>query len=127
MEVQDRQAQLHTLGFIGVLHEQAGNLEIALGCYEDCLQLASEFPNHRDEAALFQKIGEVSYKMGKLDKAEESLQTALDMVLESGTLIDQRAIYIDLALVYRNAGRTADAIEQMHRVLKSIDISTIRT
>ncbi len=116
MEVQDRQAQLHTLGFIGVLHEQVGNLEIALGCYEDCLQLASEFPNHRDEAALFQKIGEVSYKMGKLDKAEESLQTALDMVLESGTLIDQRAIFIDLALVYRNAGRTADAIEQMHRV-----------
>lgn len=114
----DKEWESIATGNMGVVYATKGELDKALGYFEEALKLDEELGRKEGMAANFGNIGIVNRIKGELDKALEYHEKALKLDEELGRKEGMAAVYGNIGIVYRRKGEFDKALEYYKKALK---------
>lgn len=85
---------------------------------EEGLEIARADGRREDEGILLNNIGAVYYSLGQREVALDYYQRALPIVEEVGDRYGQSITRYNMAMIYREQGRLAEAVAELKRVVE---------
>jgi tetratricopeptide (TPR) repeat protein len=99
----------HLLHSYGELWLQRGDLDRALACADECLELANHFSSRKNVVKGRRLRGQVLLALGRADEAEQELSAALAAAIELGNPPQLWKTHVALGDLRRAQGRSAGA------------------
>ncbi len=110
-KLQDQREQALTLGVIGDIYDQRGDLDTALEIREDKqLPIYEKIGDNRAEAVTVAKIANIHYQRGELDKALTELEEAVTIFDRLGNTRDKAVTMGKIADIYYQRGEWDKAL-----------------
>jgi tetratricopeptide (TPR) repeat protein len=117
-KVRDKKEKSNILGELGILSNYFGEVDKALGYFEEALKLDEELEDKEEIAVQFGNIGSIYSNKGELDEALEYHEKALKLDEELG---DKEGIASELGNmgnIYRMKGNIDKALEYFEKSLE---------
>ncbi|HTW92105.1 MAG TPA: sigma 54-interacting transcriptional regulator [bacterium] len=113
----DRQNRATGLNLVGLIHQERGELEQALGCFEESLRLSRETGFGLGEQKALNQLAGVNCQQGDLEKALAYLRQALEASIKAGDTYGRAVNQRNVGWVLVLMGRWAEATEHYHRTV----------
>ncbi|WBQ04083.1 ATP-binding protein [Kribbella sp. CA-293567] len=110
-KVGDANARRWVLGTVGTAYRESGRFDESLALFEECRTTALAAGDTFGVAEAVEDLGRTEFARGHLDRAEQHLTSALEMV--RGTWQSEARVREHLARVLQAMGRPAEAAAQL--------------
>lgn len=111
-----------TLSHLGKLYEEEKNLNPAMQCYTNSLQIYSISlgPNHVDTGNVSNKLGRILHRLGRFSDADQAFLRAHQIFLNNlGEYHRNTAVaLLNSGMLYASQGKQKKALNIYHRVLR---------
>ncbi|MFY9824093.1 MAG: tetratricopeptide repeat protein [Thermoanaerobaculia bacterium] len=98
------------LGTVGLAYVQLGEVEKAIGYYEQPLVIAREIGDRRGEGNVLGNLGSAYFRLGEVEKAIDYYEQQLVIVREIGDRTGEGNALSGLGIAYRRLGEVKKAI-----------------
>lgn len=110
-----------TMGYMGLVYSNQGNLLKALDFYLDALKIDEKLKNNSGIARHLGNIGIVYYELKKFDKSLEYYFKALKLAEQTGYVQLQANTYGNIGLIYSEKKDNANALDYYDKALELAD------
>ncbi len=105
------------LRIIGSAYHAKGELDKALECFQQSLELKKQVGNKQDIAIALNNIGLIYHEKGNQDRALEYLQQSLELKKQVGNKQDIATALTNIGIIYREKGNLTRALEYFQEYL----------
>jgi tetratricopeptide (TPR) repeat protein len=113
----DRAAEGHTLGNLGVAYRDLGEPRRAVEANEQALAIVREIGDQRGESHVLANLGNAYKDLGKTDLAVQFYEQHFSIARKTGDQLGEVSTLCNLGILYRDSGEPSRAIEIHQRAL----------
>jgi len=117
-EPEIRRARVDLLDKLGILNWSLGQVERAIGYYEQAVQIAREVGDQRGEGDTLGNLGNAYRDLGEMERAIGYYERALQIARQIGDRHGEGKHLGNLGNVYRDLGKLVQAIDHYERALQ---------
>ena len=113
----DRDNEITFLYYLGIAYRDLGQVEQAIGCYEQSLVITQEMGDRREEGNLLGKLGQVYSDLGEVEQGIGYFEQALAIAQETGNRQAEGNHLADLGVTYSVLGEMEKGIDYFEQAL----------
>lgn len=119
--INDHCVRARSLIHLGIAMKLGGQQSLAKPSFDQACQIANEHELPDEEGLALLNLAFFDYVAGKFDVAIDKLRRALDLWAMTGNAPDQVRAYYNVGLVYADAGRPQQGLDNLRRAMELRD------